>query len=166
MKCSLCVVIASVPEESRVPFAAHVVSDESILRYYASLFLDSLKRPADHATIVKEARRGTLMTERCARLIETHCACEGGKTETPASLKASLREGARCVPCCLASEIRERSDEMYAARDLELAADTLDVIIDQLIEQVCDEHKLFGDLLREEQCRRQTWDLALQLERK
>lgn len=143
MKCSFCVVIASVLEESRAAFAAHVVSDESILRHYAGLFLDSLKRP-DYATIVKEARRGTLMTERCARLIEMGCKSCGLDT---------------CIPCYLASEIRKHSDEMYAARDLELAEEALDDLADRLIEEVCNEHRLFGDMMREEQCRRQTWEL-------
>ena len=149
MRCILCVIIDSIPEESRVAFAAFVPSDENTLRYYVGMILDSVKKP-DHSVLAKAARRGTLITERCAQLIEKRCGTCGEDT---------------CITCDLARDIRINSDAIYADRDLELEGDTMDKITDDFIANVCDEHKIFGDLLREEQCRRQTWELALQLEK-
>ena len=152
MRCSLCIIIGSIPEESRASFAV-ALQDESALRYYASMYLDSMKKP-DPTVIAEEVRRsqrasqrGTLISERCARLVESRC---GG---VPCGDDA-------CTFCNLARDIREKSDEMYAERDLEIAEESLDELADRLIDEVCDEHRLFGALMREEQCRRQTWDLA------
>ncbi len=80
---------------------------------------------------------GTCMVERCARFVET--ACGGCRTVD-------------CPRCAIAAELRAAEDRINAERDAEIAtlniADQLiEEILDQLVENLCEEHGAFGPAL-------------------
>ena len=157
MRCLLCLQVAATPmrrEDFTVEF----------LRTLAGLALDGLERTrvvcaadqGDEESTPPAADEGTLMTERCARLAEARCGACGGEA---------------CPFCSIASEIRAKSDALYAERNQELdelaqrsgevrSARSVDDTIEACIEGLCDDHQQFGTILREEHCRRQTWALA------
>ena len=139
--------MTSMPMETRA--SANAALSEPTMRYLANQFLEGISQP-DPAALRKEFRRGTLMTERCARLIESRCNACGKDT---------------CILCEAAKEIRSRSDDLYADREREMASESRSQMIDSVIDSVCNDHRTFAEILRDEHAKKEAWAFALTIER-
>lgn len=147
MKCMFCILLESMPAAQRALLEANV--NDEVLRHFAIMTIEGIYNP-DPTKLVNEFHRGILMTERCARVVEARCGACGQDT---------------CILCDAAREIRRRSNELYADREREMMEETYDNLFNSLIESVCKLHTDFAEVLREEYVKKQTWAMALNLEK-
>ena len=89
---------------------------------------------------IKPKRPGICAVERCARMIEVSC---GGCRETS------------CQRCLIAAELRAAEDRINDERDAELAElglddQSVDEIVDKIVEGLCDVHAPLKTMIVEE----------------
>ena len=84
----------------------------------------------------KPPRLGTCIVERCAQTLEV--VCKGCR-------------GPSCQRCLLAAELRAAEDRINDERDAELSElfdnQTIEVMVDNMAKNLCENHVLFGPVL-------------------
>jgi hypothetical protein len=113
--------------------------DPRALAVVAHDFLKGLVDTAKNKTFagLNPKPRGVCIVERCAREIEA--TCKGCHVPD-------------CVRCACAAELRAAEDRIHAERDAELKEldvedHEIDILIDRIVEGVCEQHRPFGLML-------------------